>query len=342
MRKLSPQRRLEPLQFDSKLPGPGPVPKISVTCPIYQAEDTIAELIDRLESTLSNIADNYEIVLVNDGSDDASWEKLKARAAGNDKIIAINLSRNFGQHSAIAAGLEYCSGAFIVVMDCDLQDPPEAIRALHSKILEGFDVVFASRANRTDGLFKRMLSKWFFRFLGYLSGVRNDGGEGNFGIFSRKAIDAVQSMGDSTRWFPGMVRWVGFRQTSIPVEHGRRSTGKSTYSFSKLVHLAIDILLLSSEKPLRLIIKLGLTIAGFSFLFGLAIIYQTVMGRIGVAGWPSLIVSIWFLAGLIILILGFVGLYIGKVYNEVKGRPVFVVDEIVGSPPNGEQFGKNA
>ena len=306
--------------------------------PVYQAEATVDELVSRLTAALSPLTPEFEIVLVNDGSSDRSWEKIQAAAAVNPHVIGVNLSRNFGQHNAIAAGLRYCDGDYVVVMDCDLQDQPESISKLYAKACEGYEVVFASRANRQDGLIKRLSSKLFFRFLGYLSGTKNDGVIGNFGIFHRQVIEAIHSMGDSIRWFPGMVRWVGFRQTSIEVPHAQRVAGRSNYSFRKSLHLALDILLLSSEKPLRLIIKAGLCMSALSFAFASYVIFQTLTGKIGVTGWPSLIVSLWFLAGLIIFVLGFVGLYIGKIYNEVKDRPVYLVADVSASRQTGEKI----
>jgi dolichol-phosphate mannosyltransferase len=210
-------------------------------------------------------------------------------------------------------------------MDCDLQDRPEEIAGLYQKTKEGWDVVLASRANRKDGLFKRLSSKIFYSLLGYLTNTEQDASIANFGIYHRKVIDAILQMGDYQRYFPTMVKWVGFTRTKIPVEHALRDEGKSSYTFGKLLRLAIDVILSFSDKPLRLTVKFGFCLSSLAFVFALFNLVLYFTGNIKVPGYTSLIVSVWFLSGLIITLIGVVGLYIGKTFDKVKGRPTYIV-----------------
>lgn len=302
-------------------------PRISVVSPVYCCEACLRELCERVCATLESIDADFEIILVNDASPDGSWETMRALCAGDPRIKAVALSRNFGQHYAIAAGLEHASGEWVVVMDCDLQDRPEEIPLLYAKAVEGYDVVFAERAERQDGWLKRSGSRVFFGLLNYLTGARYDFKTANFGIFRRNVIEAVCAMGDSSRVFPLMVRWAGFRSTSIPVRHAQRAEGKSSYSLRKLVRLGIDIILSYSDKPLRLVAGCGigvsivaLGIAGYS-------LFRYLNGDITVAGYTSLIASMWLLAGILLFCMGIIGLYVGRVFENVKGRPSFIVRE---------------
>jgi dolichol-phosphate mannosyltransferase len=243
----------------------------------------------------------------------------------------LRLSRNFGQHAAIVAGLEASSGEWVVVMDCDLQDPPSAIPALYREALaSGSDIVFALRQNRKDSPLKRFSSWAFFKLLTWLTGVRQDGRSANFGIFHRKTIDAVCSMPERQKAFPLMVRWAGFRMTYLPVEHAARAEGRSGYTLRKLVRFAVDIALGYSDKPLRVVAASGilfslvaLMIAGYSVL-------QWLEGNVTVAGFTSLMASIWLLGGAGVFAVGVVGLYVGSVFRNVQGRPVYIVAEHVG------------
>jgi hypothetical protein len=214
-------------------------------------------------------------------------------------------------------------------MDCDLQDQPEEIPKLFNKLSEGYDIVLASRLYRKDGLVKRILSKYFYRFLGYISESQQDYTVANFGIYHSKVIEAVISMKDSARYFPTMIRWVGFKSSKVEVIHSERPSGKTSYTFNKLFILALDVILSYSDKPLRLTVKFGLLISFLSFLFALYNVYRFFSGQIVVTGWTSLIISVWFLSGIIILILGIVGLYVGKTFEKVKERPIYIIKEII-------------
>lgn len=303
---------------------------ISVISPVYGSASLINELITRLETALFDISDEYEIILVEDHSPDNSWEIIKVNCDKNNKIKGIKLSRNFGQHYAITAVLEASCGEWVVIMDCDLQDRPEEIPLLYQKALEGYYIVQARRKVRKDRFLKRLFSKIFYSCLSWLTGTKHDPAIANFGIYHRKVVDAICSMKESIRYFPTMVKWVGFKSVTIDVQHDMRMEGKSSYSFVKLLRLALDIILAYSDKPLRLTVKAGLAISGSAFIFALYTLYRSLRGEISVMGYASLIVSIWFFSGLIIFILGIVGLYVGKTFEGVKNRPVYVVEEKSG------------
>ncbi len=300
---------------------------ISIVCPVYRAEKVIHELVKLVEAELLMITPNYEIILIEDCGPDESWKVIEEIGRTNNKVKGIKLSRNFGQHYAITAGLDRSVGEWVVVMDCDLQDRPDQIHKFYNKAIEGFDVVQGRRENRKDSFFKRKFSAFFYKILAYLSGYSQDSSIANFGIYSRKVIDSVISMREKTRFFPTMIAWVGYSKAVINIEHSARAEGKSSYNFDKLFNLALDIILAYSDKPLRLIIKLGFFTSFFSLLYAIYNVYKFIKGEIIVMGYASIIVSLWFLAGVIMLILGVVGLYIGKTYEGIKNRPLYLIDK---------------
>jgi dolichol-phosphate mannosyltransferase len=307
--------------------APGPRPLISVVSPVYGAEKIIDKLIDINIEVLSRITPDFEIVLVDDRGPDNSWDRIKARSATNPRVKGIRLSRNFGQHYAITAGLDHAAGEWVVVMDCDLQDRPEEIPHLYSKALEGYDVVLARRDARKDGFLKVLLSRLFHRTLTFLTGSPLDRRVANFGIYNRKVIDAIGLMRERIRFFPTMVKWVGFRCTSIPVKHSERDSGQTSYNLKRLLNLALDIILAYSDKPIRLAIKLGFIISFLAFVFAVFNVYRALTHGFSVLGYGSTIASIWFLSGLIISLIGIVGLYVGKTFEGVKQRPIYIVSE---------------
>jgi dolichol-phosphate mannosyltransferase len=305
--------------------------EISIVIPVYRAELIVDELVARLCAALDAITSQYEIILVDDCGPDKSWDKIVSNAANNNKIIGIKLSRNFGQHHAITAGLDKCTGNWVVVMDCDLQDQPEEIGKLYQKAKEGYDIVFARRAQRQDTFIKRFTSQLFYKGFAYLSGIPQDGTIGNFGIYNRKVILAINSMREPMRAFAPMARWVGFNRTAIDVAHAERFEGSSSYNWSRLITLALDIAMAYSDKPLKLTVKLGIGISVLSVLYTLYNIVLYNMGIIKLSGYTSLIVSIWFLSGLTIFTLGILGLYLGKVFEGIKDRPLYIIDKTTHS-----------
>jgi dolichol-phosphate mannosyltransferase len=304
---------------------------ISVIIPIYKNERFIDELVSRLSLVLTGISPDFEIIFVNDGSPDNSWELIKNNARKDQRVRGIRFSRNFGQHIAITAGLDYSSGQRVVVMDGDLQDKPEEIPKLYQKAAEGHDVVFARRKKRKDHFLTTMSSKLFYKTFDLFVEGKTDSTAANFGIYSRNVIDNFKKMRERSRLFPLFIRWLGFEAAYVDVEHGERNSGKSAYTFSRKINLALDTIISMSNKPLKISIKLGFFISFISFLFGLWLIFKYLVWGIPVMGWTSLMVSLYFLGGLLLSMVGIVGMYIGKVFDEVKNRPLYVIAEITGS-----------
>jgi polyisoprenyl-phosphate glycosyltransferase len=302
-------------------------PLISVVSPVYAAEAVVEQLVAEIIRAVTPITQQFEIILVEDRGPDNSWQKIRSLCAADSRVKGIRLSRNFGQHYAITAGLDKSRGEWVVVMDCDLQDRPDQIVHFYNKALEGYQVVQGRRVTRQDNFFKRSFSWLFYKVLAYLSGYSQDSTIANFGIYHRKVVDAVCSLRENIRFFPTMVTWVGFKKVSIPIEHAARPVGRSSYNFSKLFNLALDIVLAYSDKPLRLITKLGLFTSFCSLLILGYNVYKYLAGEIIVMGYASLIVSLWFLAGLIMFILGIVGLYVGKTFEGTKNRPIYIIED---------------
>ncbi|MEO7702331.1 MAG: glycosyltransferase family 2 protein [Opitutus sp.] len=304
---------------------------LSIVSPVYHGAQLVVPLVTRLEAVLAGITERYEIILVEDGSPDESWTAIASVCATHPRVVGVRLSRNFGQHYALTAGLRLTRGNSVVVMDCDLQDKPEEIPKLLLAAQDGADIVLARRAVRQDAFFTRLRSRLFYRILTYLTGVPHDAAIANFGVYRRKVIDAINRMPESIRYFPTMVRWVGFRVRTIDVAHDARAEGRSSYTLGKLLRLATDIILANSDKPLRLVVKTGFIIATIGLVFAAYMVVRALRGEIVVLGYASLIVSLWVLAGLIIMILGVVGLYIGKIFEGVKQRPPFIVSEVLNA-----------
>lgn len=304
-------------------------PVLSVVSPVYGCRGCLEELVDSLAANVQALA-NFEVILVDDASPDQSWPRIQELAQTRPWLRGVRLARNFGQHSAISAGIELARGEWVVVMDCDLQDPPAAIPALYRKAVdEQFDTVFAQRINRKDSWSKRLASWGFFKLLGWLTNIPQDSSTANFGIFHRKVINAVCSMPERDRCFPLMVKWAGFRSTAIPVEHAKRQVGQSTYDLRKMVKLAMGIALSYSEKPLRMVASSGLVAALIAFVMVGYSILRWMAGDVAVAGFTSIIASLWLVGGLILFSMGIVGLYVGQVFRNAQGRPSFIISESV-------------
>ena len=303
--------------------------KISIISPIYKGEKMLHHLVDRCEAAVSTITDDYEIILVNDCSPDNSWSILKEICSKDKHVKAIDHSRNFGQHPAISTGFRYVTGDWVVVMDCDLQDRPEDIPALYAKAQEGWDVVFARRGERHDTFFKQLGGKLFHVFFRWLTGIKTDKNIGNFSIFKRSCADEILKIPDQSRSFGTLIRHVGGKTTSIEVDRPQREEGSTGYTLSRLFKLAFENSISNSNKPLRMATILGLVMSVVSTLLALYQIVAKLFGFITVTGYTSTVASIWFVGGLILFVLGIIGLYIGKIYDQVKGRPYSVVRETI-------------
>jgi dolichol-phosphate mannosyltransferase len=302
-------------------------PCISVVTPVYKGERILPELYRRLAASLSRISKDFEIIMVNDASPQNDWDVIRSLAAKDTRVKGINLSRNFGQHYAITAGLEFSTGDWVVVMDCDLQDQPEEIVRLYKKAIEGSDVVFARRAVRKDRACKRLSSWLFYKVYDYFTESSHDNTVANFSIVRRIVIDNLLRMREQNRNYPLFLKWLGFSVSYLDVEHAARFEGKTSYSLKKLLRLSVDSIVAQSNKPLELSIRFGFLMAAASMTYAGHIVYRYLVHGIQAPGWASVIVSIWFIGGLLFANLGIVGLYLGRVFNESKGRPLYIVKE---------------
>ncbi|PKP22154.1 MAG: glycosyltransferase [Bacteroidetes bacterium HGW-Bacteroidetes-21] len=303
---------------------------ISIVVPVYKSAGSILPLYSRLSDSLDSRNLSFELIFVYDGGPAEDWQAIQEVCSKDKRVIGAELSRNFGQHKAITAGLSLTQGEWVVVMDCDLQDKPEDIIRLYDEAQsKGVEIVYARRVFRNDSFFKKLFSKTFYKVLEYLTDTKQNPEIGNYGIYHKKVIQAVLSMKDSIRYFPTMVRWVGFKTSYVEVVHEKREHGQTSYSIKKLISLALDVMLAFSDKPLRMTVKLGLLISAGSILFTIITLIRYFLGHIEQLGYASIIISIWFLFGLTIFIVGFVGLYVGKIFEQVKERPTFIIRQII-------------
>jgi dolichol-phosphate mannosyltransferase len=310
-------------------------PLLSVVSPVYGGERTTTELVQRLHATLQTLTQHYEIILVEDHSPDNSWQAIAEACAQDPRVVGLKLSRNYGQHYAITAGLDHAKGEWVVVMDCDLQDVPEEIPNLYRKATEeGYDYVQAVREARQDRAQKRLGSFLFYRVLSHMVGTLYDHRKANYGIYHSRVIAAIVSFRERNRFFPALVQMVGFKGGEQAVHHAESGRGGSTYNLKKLLRLAEDIILSHSDKPLRYITRMGVLIAMLSFLGGIITAARWAMGYIEVLGYASLILSILFSTGILLFTLGILGLYIGKTFDAVKHRPLYIIAREINTPPN--------
>ncbi len=301
-------------------------PDISIVIPVYGCSTCLIELNNRLTEILCQISENYEIIFVNDASPDNSWEIIKKLAENNNKIRGINLLRNFGQQNAILAGLSYTIGKATIVMDCDLQDQPEEIINLYNTYKQGFDFVLGRRINREDNFIRKFSSKLFYKIFNFFTGNISDYTTSNFGIYSNNVIENYKLLPEKIKLLPLMAKMQGFKVGFVNVIHSKRKTGKSSYNTYKLLSFAFNIFISHTNKPLKLFIKLGFLLSLFSGIYLFYLIFRKLYLDIPI-GWTSIMVSIFFIGGLLFANLGIIGLYIGKIYDEVKNRPLFTVKE---------------
>lgn len=298
---------------------------LSVVIPVYKSEDCLPELYRRLVESLDALGLAFEIIMVEDCGGDRSWALIQEIAARDDRLRGIKLSRNFGQHNALTAGLDQVRGDWTIVMDSDLQDKPEDIARLIEKTRDGHDVVIARSILRKDTWLKRVTSHAFYQVLSWLSGYRYEKGVRPFRIMSRGAVEAIKAMREQTRTLGPLTEWIGFYPAYIGVEVEQRYAGRSSYSWARLLKLAFGTILAYSDKPLRISIGVGFTMSGCACLYGLYILIRSVLHDIPVPGWSSLITSLYFIGGLILANLGVVGVYLGKTFEEAKGRPLYLI-----------------
>lgn len=304
--------------------------QLSIVSPIYKGEKMLDELVRRITMSVTTITDEYEIILVNDQSPDDSWSVIKRICQEDKHVKGVNLSRNFGQHYAITAGLSLVQGEWIVVMDCDLQDRPEEIPNLYRKAKEGgFDIVYAQRQERQDKFLKRLSSTAFHAVFDWLSGIKSDKTIANFGIYHNQVIKEYNKMPERARAFGSLIRYLGFSVGYQPVVHAERAEGTSGYNFARLMKLAFDVMISNTNKPLKMAVELGLVMAVFSFVLALYNVFAKLFGIISVQGYTTTVFSIWFVGGILLMMMGVLGLYIDKIFDQVKGRQLFIIKEII-------------
>jgi dolichol-phosphate mannosyltransferase len=300
---------------------------LSVVIPVYKAETCLDELAERTTAALAEITEDYEMILVEDHGGDRSWELIAEVAKKNPRIKGIKLCRNFGQQFALSAGIDFAEGDWVVIMDCDLQDRPEVISELYKKALEGYDVVLARRIARNSSFLDRFTSKWFYRVFDYLVGARTDHSVGAFRIISRKVVQTFREMPERHRFMGGMIQWMGHRTTFIDVPHDPRHSGRSTYTLMGRFNLGFDAIISFSNKPLILSVRLGFIIVILTLVAAAVFTYRKLVLDVTVEGYTSIIVSLFFLGGIIIMNIGIVGIYVGRIYDQVKKRPLYIIEE---------------
>jgi glycosyltransferase involved in cell wall biosynthesis len=311
--------------------GPARRGRLSVVVPGLNEERSIPALVKRLLPVLDGLDLDWEVIFVDDGSTDGSMAVLKALNARDPRFKAVSLSRNFGKEIAAAAGLTYATGDGAVLMDADLQHPPELINDFVHHWREGADMVYGSRLDRgADSLPHRLFARLFYAAFGSLSGTVLPPGAGDYRLLDRKAIDAMNRMGERVRFNKGLYAWMGFRSVGVPFSVSPRLSGRSRWRPRKLMRFALDGLVSFSTIPLRVWSYLGLLISLFAFCYAMVILVKTLIYGIDVPGFPSLIISVMFFAGVQLISLGVLGEYLGRMYEEVKGRPLFLVAEELG------------
>lgn len=302
----------------------------SIVIPIFNEQETIPELYRRLKNVIEKLDCDVEIIFIDDGSRDNSFQKLVELNCKDNSVKIIQFSRNFGHQIAISAGLDHAQGDAVILMDGDLQDPPELIPTLISKWKEGNEVVYTIKRSRKENFLKRFAFHSFYVILKYFSLIKIPMEAGHFSLMDKKVIDVFRRMQERNRYVSGMRAWIGFKQVGIEFDREARFAGKPQMTFAKLLSMALDGLISFSKVPLRLAIYIGLLSALVSFIGGLYVIYEKLFTDKAILGWASTIVSITFLGGLILLTLGIIGEYIGRIYDEVKQRPLYIIKDKVG------------
>lgn len=300
---------------------------LSVVIPVYNETELIEELIGRTNKVLLEMEISYEILLVDDGSVDDSWSKITSLKARFPNLKSIKFSRNFGHHYAISAGLREVTGDFAVVMDGDLQDRPEVIPKLFQKVHEGFDVVFVARENRPESKLYLLLQRIYYFVLNTLSGLEFNSKYANFSIINRKVIDSFNLLSENTRFYGSSILWLGYKKGEVSAQHGTRFAGKPSYTISKRIRLALDVIIAFSDRPLKFAIYLGITQALVSIIFVVNLVSKYFLGSNSESIQEIILASIFLSTGIIVLILGLIGIYIGRIYRETKMRPLFLISE---------------
>jgi dolichol-phosphate mannosyltransferase len=302
--------------------------EISIVVPLYNEEKNIRLMYDRLVSSILKITSNFEIIYVNDGSNDNSFLELVKLSNEDERVKYINFSRNFGHQIAVTAGLDYSKGAAVVIIDGDLQDPPEVIPEMYAKHKEGFEVVYGQRLKRKgDNFFKKITAKYFYRILKKITSINIPLDTGDFRLIDRKIVNDLKNMPEQNKFLRGQIAWLGYRQTSVFFERDERKFGETGYPFSKMLKFALDGITGFSDVPLQFVTKTGIFISFISFLVILYAIFSHFILERTITGWTSLIISSMFIGGVQLISVGIIGEYISRINKNVQNRPLYIVSE---------------
>jgi polyisoprenyl-phosphate glycosyltransferase len=308
---------------------PEAMPEIAVIVPVYNGRSMLKELCRRIDEALNTITSDFILVLVDDAAADNPWPLIRELSEEDHRIKGIRLSRNFGQHYALTAGIDFARAHWYVIMDCDLQDAPEDIPRLYSKAREGHDLVVGVRNKEGHRRLKRCISRIFYTLFGLLSGVQLDWSIGNFRIFSNAVADGFREMREQLRFVPASFEWMGFEAAYIELPHHARAQGQSSYTPGKLMRLAGNTILAHSQVPLKLVAALGFAMSALTFVVALVYFGRALLFGTSVAGWTSLFVTILFVSSFQIALMGLLGIYIGKTFDEAKHRPLYIVKDTI-------------
>ena len=303
----------------------------SVIVPLYNEEAVVQDSYERIREVMDTTGEPYEIIFINDGSKDSTYQKVREILKNDKNVKLISFSRNFGHQSAITAGMDYCTGQAVIVIDADLQDPPEVMLKMIEKWKEGYEVVYGKRIKRKgETLFKKATAKIFYRILSKTTDVEIPIDTGDFRLIDRKVCDALKTMPERNRYVRGLISWLGFRQTGVEFVREKRLAGETKYSMKKMFKLAWDGITAFSNAPLKLATYIGVSISAVSFLYLLVVICQKLFTDTTVQGWASLVAISLFFNGVILIVLGIIGEYIRRIYDEAKGRPIYIISEKIG------------
>lgn len=310
-------------------------PEFSLVIPIYNEVESLDELGRRVQPVLDRLDGTSEVILVDDGSTDGSFEKMRALHEADPRFTVLRLSRNFGHQTALTAGLEHARGNAVIILDGDLQDPPEVIEQLVAQWRNGFQVVYAVRRERSgESRFKLATARWYYRFLGRLSEVTMPLDAGDFRLVDRSAVDAINAMPEHNRYLRGMFAWVGYDQTGVVYDRDARHAGVTKYPLRKMLSFATDGIVSFSTVPLRITLAFGFLVSILSFIGGIVALALKITDVAVAPGWISTVVIVAFLGGIQLIVLGVIGQYMSRIYEEVKQRPHYLIRSILDAEPN--------
>jgi len=303
-------------------------PEFSIIIPIYNEQENIHKLYDRLKSVMSGMNVSHEFVFVNDGSRDRSMILIKELAAKDNSVHYINLSRNFGHQIAVTAGIDHVRGKAIVIIDADLQDPPELIAEMYAKMKEGFEVVYAKRKSRKgESALKKLTAKWFYRILASITSIDIPVDTGDFRLMDRKIVDVLRTMPEQQKFLRGQISWIGFNQTYVEYNRDERQGGETGYTYKKMLRFALDGITSFSNLPLKFATAAGFVVSGITFIVILYALYARFISKDFVPGWTSLILAVLFIGGVQLITIGIIGEYISRLSANVRNRPLYIMAE---------------